>query len=189
MLYTTASGFGKAGAWHLFLQRRVVRIVPLYWLFTLGVFAAHASGYLYQHQSWTVYNVITSLFFIGNIKPIIYVGWTLNYEMYFYVIFTICLLVLKSPRWVVPMVAAILFVNLSLLSRCVGHGIGPFLANPNAFEFVMGMLLAIGWRKAENSTLRTLTHRRRRGSSNLFGVCFGSCFTMSMVSMGAFRQR
>ncbi len=42
MLYTNAPQFGKDGAWRIFLLRRVVRIVPLYWLCTLIVILAYA---------------------------------------------------------------------------------------------------------------------------------------------------
>jgi exopolysaccharide production protein ExoZ len=37
MIYTTAEFFGQPGAARVFLMRRIVRIVPLYWMMTTGL--------------------------------------------------------------------------------------------------------------------------------------------------------
>jgi exopolysaccharide production protein ExoZ len=37
MIYTTADLFGQPGAARVFLTRRIVRIVPLYWMITAGL--------------------------------------------------------------------------------------------------------------------------------------------------------
>src|SRR5512146_2076335 len=37
MIYTTADLFGQPGAMRTFLTRRIIRIVPLYWLMTAGL--------------------------------------------------------------------------------------------------------------------------------------------------------
>ena len=77
-----------------FLRRRIVRIVPLYWLITVvHAIRLSISG---KPPSWG--DLASSLFFIpyfdagGMLRPVLGVGWTLNFEMYFYLLFAIGLL-------------------------------------------------------------------------------------------------
>jgi exopolysaccharide production protein ExoZ len=94
MVVASADLFGQRGAPPYFLLRRLARIVPLYWLIT-GIFVFillagrhHSSSYLSASE------VVTSLFFIphslpnGAVAPVYGLGWTLNYEMMFYVVFS-----------------------------------------------------------------------------------------------------
>lgn len=74
-----------------FLWKRAKRIVPLYWLTTLCVVVGNL-------PEWR--HIIASLFFIpltnpqtGMIDPpLVDVGWTLNFEMAFYLLFAISML-------------------------------------------------------------------------------------------------
>ena len=104
-----------------FLKRRVVRIVPLYWTMTLAtaglIFVAPALT-RDSHFAWS--DLLTSLSFIphynagkaGSISPIIKLGWTLNYEMFFYLVFA-ALLPLKP--WLRTTSALLVFAVLIAL--------------------------------------------------------------------------
>lgn len=92
MTYTTAMRrYSRAG----FMWRRIVRIVPIYWVVTCvaAVTAAVMPG-LFKDTMFTWPEFLTSLFFIpfknpaaNDIAPILKLGWTLNYEMFFYLLF------------------------------------------------------------------------------------------------------
>ncbi len=74
--------------WRTFAKKRLVRIVPLYWLVSsIALMGAVllAKGTMNE----VFYEFVLSLLFIphGDLFPILYVGWTLNYEMWFYLIF------------------------------------------------------------------------------------------------------
>src|SRR5262249_55839896 len=80
----------------VFLQRRIIRIVPLYWaatFFTAGLLLI-APG-LFRDNVVTLKHFLLSLFFIPHVSPdsahdlspLIKIGWTLNFEMFFYVVF------------------------------------------------------------------------------------------------------
>jgi len=81
-----------------FLKNRIIRIVPLYYLCTLLMIApALNNGYLAENYS----RLIFSLFFLSPMSnttgpeygmPSLDVGWSLNYEMMFYALFTISIL-------------------------------------------------------------------------------------------------
>ncbi|MEL4377242.1 acyltransferase [Brucella cytisi] len=93
--YVNADGPFRPGD---FLLRRVFRIVPLYWLCTITVFIC--ALYLPSLFKTTVPDVgyfIKSLFFIpaatpgdpSDWRPIFKLGWSLNYELFFYLVFAL----------------------------------------------------------------------------------------------------
>lgn len=81
-----------------FFIDRVRRIVPLYWSFSLLAAALIVSGLWLKGKSITVIDLILSLFFIpyadgsAPMRPVLGQGWTLNYEMGFYALFGLSLL-------------------------------------------------------------------------------------------------
>jgi exopolysaccharide production protein ExoZ len=80
-----------------FLRRRFIRIVPMYWGATL--IAAGLALFAPSLFKTTVYDtgqLVLSLLFIpfhnpvsGGIHPLYKLGWTLNYEVFFYVCFAL----------------------------------------------------------------------------------------------------
>jgi exopolysaccharide production protein ExoZ len=87
-----------------FMIRRVARILPLYWLFTtikICIALASASTYMHNRPDWV--NSLASYVLFpmfnseGEIRPLYGVGWTLLHEMFFYEVFSLCLLFRASP--------------------------------------------------------------------------------------------
>jgi len=81
-----------------FILRRLIRIIPLYWVASIGTYlVAKMEPSMVQSNSADISDLLYSLFFIphvnkvGDIAPILALGWTLNYEMYFYFLFAIAL--------------------------------------------------------------------------------------------------
>jgi peptidoglycan/LPS O-acetylase OafA/YrhL len=140
MVHSSEKLFARPGAWRMFLFRRLARIVPLYWIttFLLIVFARTEFG---------TERAFTSLFFIpheanGVMTPINGVGWTLNFEMFFYVLFALAVSLPKR--------FAVLAVCAALLSITVlGHVLVPtsaqlrFWSDPIILEFAFGAGLAL----------------------------------------------
>lgn len=80
-----------------FLRRRFIRIVPMYWGATLiaAALAFFAPG-LFKTTVYDTGELILSLIFVPfynpvsqGIHPLYKLGWTLNYEMFFYVCFAL----------------------------------------------------------------------------------------------------
>jgi exopolysaccharide production protein ExoZ len=135
------AGNKAAGTPWGFLIRRIARVVPLYWVMTFIVLAMWATGKFYKSQSWGISGVFSSLLFIPTEDMVIRAGWTLNYEMYFYALYTVSLLFL--PR------RAALTVGCAVIVMLLGvNGTSPWpyainaLGNPIVMEFIFGMLLA-----------------------------------------------
>jgi exopolysaccharide production protein ExoZ len=141
MVLTNYGKFGVAGSTRDFLARRVVRIWPMYALATLAVFASRHGGNPYM----TGGNLARSLLFIpyagegGLGWPVLGKGWTLNYEMFFYLVFAGCLLFRRPVG--IALAAAILLL-LGLDSGAVTNGVTAFYWNDILLYFVAGMLLA-----------------------------------------------
>jgi len=93
MVYVHRSAIGKKDQLKSFLVKRAVRIYPIYWIITLTVlcFFLVIPGFA-NNQDLNFGNVILSLLLIPqNDKPILDVGWTLTYEIYFYLLFSIAI--------------------------------------------------------------------------------------------------
>ncbi len=95
-----------------FLAQRVARIVPIYWLFTFGIFIGAAiAPQLFVNSRPEIGKLLLSLGFIAYSKngitaqPLLFVGWTLNYEMAFYLLFTAGL---AAGRWGLALIVAVL---------------------------------------------------------------------------------
>jgi len=134
-----------------FLVRRIQRIVPLYWGLTLGVAAAAMLvPAAFPAMSPTAGHVLKSLLFVpyrdagGYIAPLIVPGWTLNYEMFFYLLFAAGLL---APGRIRPFVVTAALAALVAL-RPLGdtqNALWSTYTNPLLLEFGAGIWLGKAW--------------------------------------------
>jgi len=150
MVYASERLFAQPGATRIFFLRRLARIVPLYWAAT-----AILVGYIYvAHRIFpppfiTTEGVISSFLFIpyplpnGLMAPVHALGWTLNYEMFFYLLFGLCLFI-PAPRIRVGLLAAafLLLVIAGLLFEPSG-AVARTYTDPILLEFLAGVMLAI----------------------------------------------
>ncbi len=145
MFYTNTLRFGEAGAPQLFFKHRLLRIAPLYWICTAAILVLHWMG-LYRHLVVSAISLIGSFLFIETGNTILGVGWTLNYEMYFYLIFAFSLAI-KRLRLAVCFLFLVLFLCLSFgRLMLTPHGF-TFLGNPISIEFCYGVTIALYYRK------------------------------------------
>jgi len=79
-----------------FLLLRAIRIIPIYWLLTLLVIAIYiVAPFVFREMVISTKWALASLGFLSNVlvekHPIVYVGWTLEWEMLFYLVFGLSL--------------------------------------------------------------------------------------------------
>ena len=128
-----------------FFAKRIIRVVPLYWTGTLAVFCvALVFPSLLDHTTADFGDLLKSLFFIPfkkghNTVPVLFLGWTLNYEMLFYLIFSLSMAVSHKRR---AMVASALLIGIAIAGRWVPDHPVPFrfFSRPVIIEFAFGML-------------------------------------------------
>ncbi|MGH6846112.1 MAG: acyltransferase family protein [Methylocella sp.] len=137
----------QTGGWLVFAKRRLIRIVPLYWLVTtLKIAALLAIPAVVIHAKLSFYQVATSYLFFpawnaeGGLAPLVGVGWTLNYEMFFYMVFTLALLLRRDIYWFIGIVLGLCALG-SLVPNIESDAL-TFYFNPIVLEFFGGMLLA-----------------------------------------------
>jgi peptidoglycan/LPS O-acetylase OafA/YrhL len=148
IVHASASLFGRKGATTRFLRRRLTRIVPLYWVLTtlfLATELLNASA-VHGEIGGPGYILASFLFFPcprpdGLVQPALGLGWTLNYEMFFYCVLSPFLRFRRETAVIGGALA------LSALVAAGQIGVGPtalqFWANPIVLEFVLGMGIAV----------------------------------------------
>lgn len=156
MVHAARGSFAQPGATRVFLARRVARIVPIYWLATtllLGVSIVLPGALNSTAPGWN--EIVASYLFVpfqradGLVQPVFSLGWTLNYEMFFYVLFGLCL---ALPRRLAVATAAFILIGLVTVGALVTLPTVPaFWSRPIVLEFALGM--AIGLARAEGLRL------------------------------------
>lgn len=153
MVQSTASIAGQPGAGKQFLVRRSIRIMPLYWLFSgimllLVLLPSTLSG-----QFFSLEYTVKSFLFIPALNPVsgldlplLPQGWTLSYEVYFYLL--IGLLLCFPQRIIFPLITLFFLVSIAggvVLGGLVFLHEYPLLkvvTSPLLLEFILGSLLA-----------------------------------------------
>ena len=133
-----------------FYRRRIKRIVPLYWLATLFSAAiAFGAPQLLRSTQFDIPHLLASLVFLPwrnpadmtMIVPVVVPGWTLNYEMFFYLVFA--LLLPLPERWRIPALGAAFVAILALCHILPTTTATIFYGEPIILEFLAGVVL--GW--------------------------------------------
>ena len=128
-----------------FLRNRFLRIAPLYWLATCAAAALQGGagkGHLaasFLFLPWPGAGAEKHLFPVHN------VGWTLNYEMFFYGLFALSLI--APARLRLPVLTAA-FLSFVLVGYLVPSAIGParFWTDPLILQFLAGAWLGRWWK-------------------------------------------
>jgi len=135
-----------------FLRNRIVRIVPMYWLLTTFVLAValFLPKYL-QSTTFEPLHALASYFFIpvthpvqGNFTPLLNPGWTLNYEMFFYVVFALSLFLARANAVLRAALILLALGTIAALPLLVPvSGVAAFYTDPIIVEFAFGILVGI----------------------------------------------
>jgi exopolysaccharide production protein ExoZ len=150
MVYSSERLFQERGSVRIFLTKRVIRIVPLYWAMTsVMLLRVVLRGFAESDASPTL--ALASYFFIpyprpsGPIDPLYGLGWTLNYEMMFYLIFACTLFARRA--------VSVAVTSFILVAMTIAHSLQLpmprqliFLTEPVILEFAFGMVVALIYR-------------------------------------------
>lgn len=157
IMWVTAISRDEAPA--KFVLKRLLRIVPLYWLVTSFVLAiVLIKPRLMRSASFDAAHAVASYLFIawphpkftGTFWPVVVPGWTLDYEMFFYAIVTVSLAF--GLRWR-PLIICGALIALTLLGTALAPlTVAGFYTNSILLEFAFG--IAIGLCFTKTSGLR-----------------------------------
>jgi exopolysaccharide production protein ExoZ len=128
-----------------FLLKRIIRIVPLYYLITC--YDVVTAVWIHHNQKFSWMVLAKSLLFIPVfdtvhfIKPYVGVGWSLSYEIYFYLLIGILLIFRKKLNQRLLIIILILSVIGTLINP--GNVLLKFITSPILLEFSLGILAGV----------------------------------------------
>lgn len=155
MAISAAPLVGRTDGWSDFLTRRAIRVLPMYWIATtLKIAMILAVPAMAMRAPLDVAHVVASYLLApwpdttGFTYPVLTVGWTLTFEMFFYILVAAALLLRLPPLWF----CAFGFVATSGAGLALGAStmstmspltaFGHVLLSPIVLEFILGMLIA-----------------------------------------------
>lgn len=131
-----------------FFVRRLIRVVPLYWIYTtlklliVGLVPASSTKVFPSFE-----HIVASYLFIphvdasGGVWPALPVGWTLNYEMFFYLVFAVAISLTRFRATT----TAVVFLGMGVLAALSpGSTVLSFLGDSLLLEFLFGVAIARG---------------------------------------------
>jgi peptidoglycan/LPS O-acetylase OafA/YrhL len=148
MMIASAGLLELSDGWKYFMMRRVVRIAPMYWIATtVKLFALLAVPGVVLHAELDYVNVVLSYLFLpsenvdGRFEPLLGVGWTLIFEMFFYFLFgTALLLRVSSIKFVGSILGICILLSFYRQSEWPAATI---YFSPIVVFFLIGMVFAV----------------------------------------------
>lgn len=139
-----------------FLAKRFSRVAPLYYAMTLLIFAVTLlAPTLMKSSTSDPLALLSSLAFIpffkspDRIYPTYYLGWTLNYEMLFYLLFAVGILIRREWRIAITsaLVLTLVIVGAVWDETLRGNAAAYAWTRPIMIDFVFGMAIgaAVPW--------------------------------------------
>lgn len=130
---------GQAG---LFFLKRAIRVIPVYWLVSLFVIIhyllndpAHLPAAPVLWKTFLFFPFFDKTIFT---EPIIFIGWTLSFEMLFYLVVAISMRVSSKRYIIITILFFIATITIQYFSRS-SKSMLVFLGNPIILEFLLGI--------------------------------------------------
>ncbi len=152
-----------------FLKRRITRIFPLYWILTVVLILEGELG-RFKIQ-WHAVPWLPTLLLLPSLRypvdaPLLSLGWSLVFEMYFYLLLTLFLI--WTPRDVIRNCALFLCAAVALGSWIgIRHPLLVLWMSPVVLEFVFGCIMGMVFAKKSEIAPFSQTNKR-------IGIVFAS---------------
>jgi exopolysaccharide production protein ExoZ len=147
-IITTIAGDGRFNPKE-FLVRRAFRIVPAYWAATfLITILAVAIPTQFRTTIPTIEGLIKSLLFIPSLEPkapLLLLGWSLNFEVFFYLLFASLFFLRSEARTLVLLGILTLLVGIGQFATGLSH-VEAIYTSPSLIGFSLGTILAQAYR-------------------------------------------
>lgn len=147
IFFVHRADIGHRDRFQPFAIKRLIRVYPLYWIVTLILLPAYflvpSFGYGYENHLATI---LQSLLLIPQEHgPILTVGWSLCYEVFFYTVFGLAILLpFNISFWMLGiwLSGSILNTVLETVFLIKSHFVIQFLFSYHTLEFAFGCLAA-----------------------------------------------
>lgn len=129
-----------------FFVKRLIRIVPIYWLLSL----VELTNSLLQHpERLSIDAIIKTIVILPIIDqkqfvfPVLNLGWTLAFELYFYLVVGLFLFTKRRTFILYASSFMLTLIGLGFVVPDMAYPMFEFMTNPMILEFLAGCL--IGW--------------------------------------------
>jgi exopolysaccharide production protein ExoZ len=166
-----------------FMAKRIARIVPLYWTLTLLLILLAGST-----LNWSRDSLLRSLLFVEvskNHAPIIGPGWSLEYEMFFYLVFALLVVSnLVGSKQAGMLTLTSIFGALVAINQITGETVFYKIGNPIVLEFCLGLLVASIFQKEKIAAFSSLYLALGIGAAALSTFSFIKAWWLIQVLWG-----
>jgi len=190
-----------------FMKARLIRIVPLYWIATLFLVVWTGGGFsnpLYTYPLWAhmlitspaalaswfgtqfesifthhmlMYLARSASFLPKSQPPVLGVGWTLNIEMFFYLVFWISL---KINRLYAPFIVSAVLLAFKTWPLCDLGSAGKLYSHGYTTSFIAGILVYYAWQQFLK--IRHRIPRTTVWAATFAALCFYLIFSLGLIS-------
>ncbi|MCY2736637.1 acyltransferase [Klebsiella pneumoniae] len=152
MSMTTQNKPGGLKSSTLFIKKRIYRIYPTYWVWLSILIILWLSNLALRNHDFSIYKILTSyllLPYIDNnttsVGPILAQGWTLVYEMFFYITFSLLILIKTDNKTKILAITIIFLIAFFFGKNSIlpSESLNIFLSNFVLFFFPVGMLIFV----------------------------------------------
>lgn len=193
-IFFVISGFviayvvSRSGDTEKFLAKRIIRIEPMYFLATLTMVLAvtYFPGVI-KSTELSLSGFVKSILFVPGpenmARPILPQGWSLNYEMFFYVVMYLCILFVKNKKYlttacvstIVAVIAVLFFVDTKSF-------ILNYYETSRFLEFIYGIALYHAYTLYEKNQHLIIINRyvKTVTLTTLMVLCYGFLFYCEM---------
>jgi exopolysaccharide production protein ExoZ len=183
-IITTIAGDGPFHP-RVFLERRAHRIIPTYWAatFLVAVLAIALPDH-FRTTVPTIEGLLKSLLFIPSQEPkapLLLLGWTLNFEVFFYLVFASLFFLRSGARTVVLLVCFTLLVGVGQFGAGLTY-VEAIYTSPSLIGFGLGTILAQAYRPGTGLPA-WMDHAIKRASATR------SCCRAILPAVGVLRHR
>ena len=146
--YTSVKNLNTTGKLFFFLRRRFVRIYPAYWIVITGflVLQFFFASFYSSTYNFTFSNLLSTFFLLPGHAMVNGVSWTLSYELFFYLLFSLAFLI---PSKKLALLLAVLYGLLIVVLHCLGYSAEQqnswlmLVTHPMNTEFILGIIAAL----------------------------------------------
>lgn len=133
-------------------KKRIIKIVPLYWMMTIATALLYCvAPQLFNTTEVSIEYLIKSLFFMpyihsGKMRPLLQLGWTLNLEMFFYILFWCAMKISYKKRGII-VVCVTFFMMLLDIKNSLPLPFAFYTEKAVFLEFSYGIILYYLYKK------------------------------------------
>ncbi|GHW53736.1 acyltransferase family protein [Vibrio cholerae] len=166
-----------------FLIKRIVRVAPPYWFYTVILLLLTILLPSITFTQWNISSLLRSFLFLNHenpapglgMLPFLTVGWTLNFEMWYYFLCAITV-VLFRRHYIIPIILIMFFTPYIWP---VAWPLDSFFSSLYLQEFAVGM--GIGY--CYISIVKIRMHSTFNYYNDSVGIVFGFLVTILSISM------